>query len=185
MSSSMSMTTQSDNPTLAYRLRAGAAQVTDPIPSVLLRKYLAFVRQTVTPRLSSDAARVLKAFYLSLRDRYGDDDSIPITMRQLESLVRLSQARAKLERREVVTVEDAEDIVDLMKESLYEVLSDEMGCVDFQRTSGMSKAKQVKTFIAALTKEAERRSSALFSVRVCIGNERQNSYDFLFKFTIQ
>lgn len=181
----MSMTTQSDNPTLAYRLRVGAAQVTDPIPSVLLRKYLAFVRQTVTPRLSSDAARVLKAFYLSLRDRYGDDDSIPITMRQLESLVRLSQARAKLERREVVTVEDAEDIVDLMKESLYEVLSDEMGCVDFQRTSGMSKAKQVKTFIAALTKEAERRSSALFSVRVCIGNERQNSYDFVLKLNIK
>lgn len=157
---------QADNPTLAYRLRCGAVQVNDPIPAVLLRKYLAFVRQTVNPRLSSEAARVLKSFYLSLRDRYGDDDSIPITMRQLESLVRLSQARARLERREVVTVSDAQDIVDLMKESLYEVLSDEMGYVDFQRTSGMSKSKQVKAFIAALTREAERRSNALFSIRV-------------------
>ena len=157
---------QADNPTLAYRLRCGAVQVNDPIPAVLLRKYLAFVRQTVNPRLSSEAARVLKSFYLSLRDRYGDDDSIPITMRQLESLVRLSQARARLERREVVTVSDAQDIVDLMKESLYEVLSDEMGYVDFQRTSGMSKSKQVKAFIAALTREEERRSNALFSVRV-------------------
>ena len=91
-------------------------------------------------------------------------------MRQLESLVRLSQARARLERREVVTVADAQDIVDLMKESLYEVLSDEMGYVDFQRTSGMSKSKQVKTFIAALTREAEGRSSAVFSVRVSCMN---------------
>ena len=161
---------QAENPSLSYRLRCGAAQVNDPIPAVLLRKYLAFVRQTVTPRLSSEAAKVLKTFYLSLRDHYGDDDSIPITMRQLESLVRLSQARARLERREVVTVADAQDIVDLMKESLYEVLSDEMGYVDFQRTSGMSKSKQVKTFIAALTREAERRSSALFSVRVSCMN---------------
>lgn len=143
----------------------------DPIPPVLLRKYLAFVHQTVNPRLSSDAARVLRSFYLSLRDSYGDDDSIPITMRQLESLVRLSQARARLERREEVTVSDAQDIVDLMKESLYEVLSDGMGYVDFQRTSGMSKGKQVKAFIAALTKEAERRSSALFSVRVFVTGE--------------
>ena len=162
---------QADNPSLAYRLRQGASEVMDPIPPVLLRKYLAFVHQTVNPRLSSDAARVLRSFYLSLRDSYGDDDSIPITMRQLESLVRLSQARARLERREEVTVSDAQDIVDLMKESLYEVLSDGMGYVDFQRTSGMSKGKQVKAFIAALTKEAERRSSALFSVRVFVTGE--------------
>ena len=51
---------QAENPTLSYRLRCGAAQVNDPIPAVLLRKYLAFVRQTVTPRLSSEAAKVLR-----------------------------------------------------------------------------------------------------------------------------
>ena len=129
-------------------------------------KYLAFVHQTVNPRLTSEAAKVLKAFYMSLRDKYGDDDSIPITMRQLESLIRLSQARARLERREEVTVQDAEDIVDLMKESLYEVLADDMGYVDFQRNTGNSRSKQTKQFIAALTREAERRSSALFSIRV-------------------
>ena len=138
-----------DDSSISLRLRRGAADVTDPIPAVLLRKYLAFVHQTVNPRLTSDAARVLKSFYLSLRDQYGDDEAIPITMRHLESLVRLSQARARI-----------------MKESLFEVLSDEMGMVDFQRTTGMSKTKQVKLFVAALTKEAERRSNALFSVRV-------------------
>ena len=155
-----------DDSSISLRLRRGAADVTDPIPAVLLRKYLAFVHQTVNPRLTSEAARVLKSFYLSLRDQYGDDEAIPITMRHLESLVRLSQARARLECRTEVSVEDAKDIIDIMKESLFEVLSDEMGMVDFQRTTGMSKTKQVKLFVAALTKEAERRSNALFSVRV-------------------
>ena len=157
---------EEENPSLAHRLRQHASLASDPIPVVLLRKYLAFVHQTVNPRLTSEAAKVLKAFYMSLRDKYGDGDSIPITMRQLESLIRLSQARARLERREEVTVQDAEDIVDLMKESLYEVLADDMGYVDFQRNTGNSRSKQTKQFIAALTREAERRSSALFSIRV-------------------
>ena len=157
---------EEESPSLSYRLRKHASLASDPIPPVLLRKYLAFVHQSVNPRLTSGAAKVLKTFYMSLRDKYGDDDSIPITMRQLESLIRLSQARARLERRDEVMVEDAQDIVDLMKESLYEVLSDDMGYVDFQRNMGSSKSKQTKLFIAALTREAERRSSALFSIRV-------------------
>lgn len=141
----------------------------DPIPSVLLRKYLAFVRQKVHPRLSNEAAAVLKDFYLSLRDKYADDESIPITLRQFESLIRLSQARAKLERREEVTVEDAGDVVNLMKESLFEVLADDMGYVDFERTTGTSKNKLIKSLVSVLNREAERKSSALFSVSVgCI-----------------
>lgn len=138
----------------------------DPIPTVLLRKYLAFVRQTVNPRVSDEAANILKEFYLNLRDKYADDDSIPITLRQLESLIRLSQARAKLERREEVTVEDANDVVDLMKESLFEVLADNMGFVDFERTAGTSKNKQVKMLVSVLNREAERKSSAFFSITV-------------------
>jgi DNA helicase MCM8 len=52
---------------------------------------------------------------------YHSMDSTPITTRQLEALVRLAEARAKLELREVVTKADAEDIVDLMSESLKQV----------------------------------------------------------------
>lgn len=39
-----------------------------------------------------------------------------LSARQLESLVRLSEARAKLELREEVTRSDAEDVVDLLRE---------------------------------------------------------------------
>lgn len=39
-----------------------------------------------------------------------------LSARQLESLVRLSEARARLELREEVTRSDAEDVVDLLRE---------------------------------------------------------------------
>ena len=151
---------------LSQRLREGASLVTDPIPTVLLRKYLAYVRQAVNPRLSEEAAALLKEFYLTLREKYANDDSIPITLRQFESLIRLSQAKAKLERRDIVSIEDARDIVDLMKESLFEVLADDMGCVDFERSTGSSKNKVIKKLVSLLNREAERKSSAFFSIAV-------------------
>jgi DNA helicase MCM8 len=76
------------------------------------------------------------------------DGGTPITTRQLESMVRLAEARAKLELVEPlwVTREHAADVVEIMKESLYDLFSDEHGHVDFRRTSGMSKPKQVSRF---------------------------------------
>lgn len=44
-------------------------------------------------------------------------DSIPVTTRHLESLIRLAQARAKLELREEVDENDALDVVLLLQES--------------------------------------------------------------------
>lgn len=58
-------------------------------------------RRNVFPRLLPEAAEVLQRFYISLRREHGDDDAAPITTRQLESLIRLSQARAKMELRQV------------------------------------------------------------------------------------
>jgi len=49
------------------------------------------------------------------------------------------EARAKLELREVVTAEMAVDVVNLMRESMLDTLTDEFGGIDFSRTSGNSK----------------------------------------------
>lgn len=103
---------------LAQRLRLGAEeqQALDALPPQLMRKYIAYARKYVRPRLSGDAKKVLRDFYLQLRRDNQGKDGTPVTTRQLESMIRLAEARAKAELRETVTGEDAADVVDIMKE---------------------------------------------------------------------
>ena len=58
-------------------------------------------------RMSDAAAKELGDFYLELRKHSHSADGTPITARQLESLVRLAEARARLELRETITQHDA------------------------------------------------------------------------------
>jgi len=135
----------------------------------LLRKYIAYAKKYVKPKMTPEAARVLQAFYLHLRKSFqwsgGNGESAPITTRQLESMIRLSEARAKIELRESVTAQDAADVVDIMKESMYDMLSDQFGRVDFTRTSGLSKSKQVTMFMKALHRIAKQKQSSIFTIQ--------------------
>jgi len=79
-------------------------------------------------------------------------DSVPITTRQLEALIRLSQARAKACLREFVLKEDALDVVELLKRSVEQVHTDEYGMVDRSRAGarGQSNRKLRKEFTREL-----------------------------------
>lgn len=57
--------------------------------------------------MTKPAAEILQKFYLKLRDHNTSADGTPITARQLESLVRLAQARARVDLREEITEQDA------------------------------------------------------------------------------
>ncbi|MGH0165350.1 UNVERIFIED_CONTAM: hypothetical protein FKN15_061757 [Acipenser sinensis] len=80
----------SDKP-LLERLKVLPGENCDPIPHQLLRKYVGYARHYVRPRLSVEAAQVLQEFYLELRKQNLGADSTPITTRQLESLIRLTE----------------------------------------------------------------------------------------------
>lgn len=87
----------------------------DILPPQLLKKYISYAKHTVFPKLSIEACEVIKDFYITLRENAANNvNTLPITSRQLDSLIRLSQARAKLEFRSLVTREDALDIVKLV-----------------------------------------------------------------------
>ena len=45
---------------LSEKLKIGHGEVFDPVPSVLLRKYIGYARKYVHPKLTSGAADVLK-----------------------------------------------------------------------------------------------------------------------------
>ncbi|KAJ8422136.1 hypothetical protein Cgig2_002644 [Carnegiea gigantea] len=154
---------------LSSRLRLDPKRDGDfvPLPAPLLRKYIAYARTFVSPRMSKSAAEILQNFYLRLRDRNTSADGTPITARQLESLVRLAEARARVDLRDEITEEDALDVVEIMKESLYDKYVDEHGVVDFARSGGMSQQKEAKRFLSALNKQSELDQKDCFSISVC------------------
>lgn len=90
-------------------------------------------------------------------DRYPQDgrrkrDTVPITTRQLEALIRLCQARAKACLRDFCLKEDALDVVELMSCSVEQVHSDERGAIDVGRggAGGISNRGMKKAFIKEL-----------------------------------
>jgi replicative DNA helicase Mcm len=96
--------------------------VESPITPQLLRKYISYAKN-ITPVLSEPALQRLKDFYLEMRTAGGESEASPIaiTARQLESLVRIAEARARVALRKEISAEDAEAAVNIMKRSLSEV----------------------------------------------------------------
>jgi replicative DNA helicase Mcm len=91
-----------------------------PIQSDLLRKYIAYAKG-ITPIITSESFNRLRDFYLEMRAASEAEGSpIAITARQLESLVRIAEARARASLREEVIAEDAEHAIAIMKRSLGE-----------------------------------------------------------------
>jgi DNA helicase MCM8 len=60
-----------------------------------VKKYLTFVKQEIHPTLSREACEVIKGFYIVLRENC-PTNAFQITNRQLESMVRLAMARARI-----------------------------------------------------------------------------------------
>ncbi|CAD7928102.1 unnamed protein product [Amoebophrya sp. A25] len=82
-----------------------------------LRKYIASA-QRIQPKITEDSRRVLVRAYKNLRQRsQRDPGAYTITVRQLESLVRLSEAIARLYLEENITSEYVEFALQLMEES--------------------------------------------------------------------
>ena len=128
-----------------------------------IKKYIQYARQAINPRLTSQAARVLQKLYLTLRAQATLGDALPVTTRHLESLIRLSQARAKMELRLEVTEEDANDVVDLLHESLLDAFTVEDGVLDLKgRKGGISVNKQVKALVGALSKRSRDTGNTIF-----------------------
>lgn len=104
-----------------HQMRATPMPEVSPLPPEILRKYISYAKR-ITPTLTEEAIRELKDFYLKMRASSGTSDSpIAITPRQLEALIRISEARARCFLRDKVTAEDARAAIRLMTISLQHV----------------------------------------------------------------
>nr|XP_020029520.1 DNA replication licensing factor MCM5 [Castor canadensis] len=89
-----------------------------------LKKFIAYCRARCGPRLSAEAAEKLKNRYIIMRsgarqhERESDRrSSIPITVRQLEAIVRISEALSKMKLQPFATEADVEEALRLFQVS--------------------------------------------------------------------
>ncbi|KAG0284911.1 DNA replication licensing factor mcm8 [Linnemannia gamsii] len=153
------------NRPLEERLRMTSEDNMELIPLPLLRKYIAYARQYVHPRLSREAAATLQEFYLMLRTKYRSPDGTPVTTRQLESMIRMAEARARMELREAVTRRDAMDVIEIMTYSLRDAFGPTDGhpSSQGQSQSGHGKGASMKRYVAELQRIAFENSSNMFT----------------------
>ncbi len=117
------------------------------IPRELFRKYVAYAKQRIQPVLTDEAVAAIKKFYVDLRNKPVSSESsmrpIPISARQLQALVRMSEASAKLRLSEKVEITDAKKAIGIMKYYLMQVGYDyESKTIDVDRISGKFSSSQ-------------------------------------------
>jgi len=122
-------------------------EVTSEIETDLLKKYIAFARQRVKPVITDNALKEIKNYYIKMRSsgqaEEGGIKSIPITARQLEALIRLAEASAKVRLSDKVMKKDAQRAIDLINYCLSQVAKDlETGTIDIDRISSGIPAKE-------------------------------------------
>jgi replicative DNA helicase Mcm len=101
----------------------------------LLQKYIAYARTNIRSVLTDEAITRLRDYYTNLRERASQHESaVPLTPRQLEALVRLAEASAKIRLSPLIEVSDAERAIRLTEFVLQEVgLDKESGVFDIDR----------------------------------------------------
>jgi DNA replication licensing factor MCM2 len=85
-----------------------------------LRKYLRYAKQHVHPRLTEFDTNRITQLYVELREQSARTGGIPITVRHVESIVRMSEAHAKMHLRQVVNQSDVDMAIRVMLQSFIE-----------------------------------------------------------------
>ena len=118
------------------------------IEVVVLKKFYSYIRQHCNPKLTDGAMEEISNFYVDLRNKVttsGDSavKPIPISARQLEALIRLSEASARIRLSDKVVRKDAQRAIRILKYCLMQVGFDyETGQIDIDRITGGVPASQ-------------------------------------------
>ena len=158
-----------------------------PISTDLLKKYIKHAKRVCHPVLTDEAKEMIKEFYLELRSDYDSEDAIvSILARNLDALVRLSEAHAKMALRINVTKEDVEEIIKLFKRYLKDIGYDETtGKIDMDRIfmgesrSKINKLTQLMDRLKELFDESEGRALEKKSVIQILELEENLDKEFI------
>ena len=114
------------------------------IDPALFRKYVAYAKRSCYPMLSPEAKEALVNYYLKLRGIAEPNKPVPVTARQLEALVRLAEASARIRLSNSIELGDAERVIHIVDACLRQIAFDaRTGTFDIDKiTTGISKEKR-------------------------------------------
>lgn len=116
----------------AERLRSELSELSTPeglFSQEFLKKYIAYAKQNIRPVMDSEAYSKIEAYYSDMRKVNPSEEEdrgkggIAITPRQLEALVRLTEASARARLSPTATLADSERAVRIVEYFLREVTS--------------------------------------------------------------
>ncbi len=118
--------------------------VTPEIDPVFFRKYVAYAKRNCFPRLTDDAKDSLVNYYMKLRDLADVNKPVPVTARQLEAVVRLAEASARIRLSPIIEKTDADRVIRIIDTCLRQVAYDpSTGTYEIDRmTTGVTKSKR-------------------------------------------
>ena len=117
--------------------------ITPPIPPKLLKQYIAYAKSNVHPIMNSAAQQKIDAYYLKIRADVPDESAAPVTPRQAQSIIRLSEAMAKMRLSPEVTAKDAEAALEIFDACIRKIATDpQTGKLDMGKVGqGLSQTK--------------------------------------------
>lgn len=143
---------------MAREILARTENITPVYDEEFLRKYVAYSKQIV-PMMTPEAKSIIENDYLSIR-KMGEDKNatVPITARQLEAYVRLSEASARARLSRLVEAQDATRAVELVRYYLYKIAGTDEGGLEIDRMGEYTKkdrdnVKYLRALIAQYTGE--------------------------------
>ncbi|MDP2796270.1 MAG: minichromosome maintenance protein MCM [Methanoregula sp.] len=125
-------------------IRQQLKPVMPDIEPALFRKYIAYAKRSCFPILSIEAKEALIGYYLRLRGLAEPNKAVPVTARQLEALVRLAEASARIRLSNTIEIADAERVIHIVDACLRQVAYDaKTGTFDIDKVAtGISKEKR-------------------------------------------
>ncbi|KAA8593600.1 hypothetical protein FQN60_009716, partial [Etheostoma spectabile] len=129
------------------------------IPQDLLRKYIIYSKERVHPKLNQMDQDKVAQIYSDLRKESMATGSIPITVRHIESMIRMAEAHAKMHLRDYVLEDDVNMAIRVMLESF----------IDTQKFSVMRSMR--KTFSRYLAFRRDNNELLLFILKQLVAEQ--------------
>ncbi|XP_041281998.1 DNA replication licensing factor MCM2 [Onychostruthus taczanowskii] len=131
----------------------------EPIPQEILRKYIVYAKEKVHPKLNQMDQDKVARMYSDLRKESMATGSIPITVRHIESMIRMAEAHARMHLRDYVVEDDVNMAIRVMLESF----------IDTQKFSVMRSMR--KTFSRYLSFKRDNNELLLFILKQLIAEQ--------------